>query len=218
MPESRSDLLKISPELRSGRMWHDPQNCSFPELEESVSILSKVHPLQPEEKKVRQKTSTAAQMTVQQPENITCYPVASSKEVLRVATLNTPHISKAQNPAGASCRGFCPFPPRGTSSRTCHSTGLLCATPACYLAGYLWAVTRGLSFVRLSGLLPTARPEFVVKDNWNYKVPTLLSTSTLTTAGLEDLQIQKKLEHAAYPKTFAAMSATTCGSCEAQRC
>lgn len=90
MPESRSDLLKISPELISGRMWHDPQNCSFPELEESVSILSKVHPLQPEEKKVRQKTSTVAQTTVQQPENITRYPVPSSREVLQVTTLNTP--------------------------------------------------------------------------------------------------------------------------------
>lgn len=78
MPESRSDLLKISPELISGRMWHDPQNCSFPELEESVSILSKVHPLQPEEKKVRQKTSTVAQ-TTQQPENITRHPGASSQ-------------------------------------------------------------------------------------------------------------------------------------------
>ena len=203
MPESRSDLLKISPELISGRMWHDPQNCSFPELEESVSILSKVHPLQPEEKKVRQKTSTVAQMTVQQPENITRYPVASSEEVLQVTTLNTSRVSKAQNPAGASCGGFCPFPPRGTSSRTCHrtaGTGLPCAPPACYLAGYLWVVTRGLSFVRLSVLLPTARPEFGVKDNWNYKVPTLLSTSTLITASLEDLRIQKKLEHVAYPE------------------
>lgn len=203
MPESRSDLLKISPELISGRMWHDPQNCSFPELEESVSILSKVHPLQPEEKKVRQKTSTVAQMTVQQPENITRYPVASSEEVLQVTTLNTSHVSEAQNPADASCRGFCPFPPRGTSSRTCHrtsGTGLPHAPLACYLAGYLWAATRGLSFVRLSGLLPTARPEFGVKDNWNYKVPTLLSMSTLITAGLEDLQIQKKLEHMAYPE------------------
>lgn len=199
MPESRSDLLKISPELISGRMWHDPQNCSFPELEESVSILSKVHPLQPEEKKVRQKTSTVAQMTVQQPENITRYPVASSEEVLQVTTLNTSRISKAQNPA-SSAGGFCPFPPRGTSSRTSHraaGTGLPRAPPVCYLAGYLWAATRGLSFVRLSGLLPTARPEFGVKDNWNYKVPTLLSMSTLITAGLEDLQIQKKLEHAA---------------------
>lgn len=48
--------------------------------------------------------------------------------------------------------------------------------------------------MRLSVLLPTARPEFGVKDNWNYKVPTPLSTSTLTTAGLEDLRIEKKLE------------------------
>lgn len=54
--------------------------------------------------------------------------------------------------------------------------------------------------MRLSVLLPTARPEFGVKDNWNYKVPTLLSMSTLITAGLEDLQIQKKLEHVAYPE------------------
>lgn len=54
--------------------------------------------------------------------------------------------------------------------------------------------------MRLSGLPPTARPEFGVKDNWNYKVPTLLSMSTLTTAGLEDLQIQKKLEHVAHPE------------------
>lgn len=49
--------------------------------------------------------------------------------------------------------------------------------------------------MRLSVLLPTARPEFGVKDNWNYKVLTLLSTSTLITAGLEDLWIQKMLEH-----------------------
>lgn len=87
MPESRSDLLKISPELTSGRMWHAPQNCS-PELGGSVSILSKVHSLQPEEKKVRQKTSTVAQ-TVQQAENITRYPVASSEEVLQVTPMNT---------------------------------------------------------------------------------------------------------------------------------
>lgn len=77
------------------------------------------------------------------------------------------------------------------------------APPACYLAGYLWVATRGLSFGRLSGLLPTAHPEFGVKDSWNYKVLTLLSMSTLITAGLEDLQIQKKLEHVAYPERRA---------------
>lgn len=94
MPESRSDLLKISPELKSGRMWHDPQNCSFPELEESVSILSKVHPLQPEEKKVRQKTSTVAQMMVQQPENIPVSP-GLQPGVLQVTTSNSPRGSTA---------------------------------------------------------------------------------------------------------------------------
>jgi len=137
MPESRSDLLKISPELISGRMWHDPQNCSFPELEESVSILSKVHPLQPEEKKVRQKTSTVAQTTAQQPASIARYPVASSEEVLQVTALPTSRVSKAPRPAGAGCGGFCPAPP---SSRTCPSragTGLPRAPRACYLAGYL---------------------------------------------------------------------------------
>lgn len=101
MPESRSDLLKISPELKSGRMWHDPQNCSFPELEESVSILSKVHPLQPEEKKVRQKTSTVAQMTVQQAENITVTP-GLQPGVLKVTTSNSPRDSTAPAPPGSA--------------------------------------------------------------------------------------------------------------------
>lgn len=101
-------------------------------------------------------------------------------------------------------RGLLPVPPRGNSSATCPSaagTGLPRLPPNRYLAGCLWVVTRGLSFVRLSVLLPTARPEFGVKDNWNYKVPTPLSTSTLTAAGLEDLQIQKELERAASPET-----------------
>lgn len=101
MPESRSDLLKISPELKSGRMWHDPQNCSFPELEESVSILSKVHPLQPEEKKVRQKTSTVAQMMVQQPENIPVTP-GLQPGVLQITTSNSPRGSTAPAPAGSA--------------------------------------------------------------------------------------------------------------------
>lgn len=195
MPESRSDLLKISPELKSGRMWHDPQNCSFPELEESVSILSKVHPLQPEEKKVRQKTSTVAQMTVQQAENITVTP-GLQPGVLQVTTSNSPRDSTAPSPAGFGCGGSCPFAPRGTKHRTRPGGGTgLPGSSCCYLAGCPWAGTGGLSFVRLSVLLPTARPEFAARDNWSYKVPTLLSMSTLITAGPADLRIQNGLEH-----------------------
>jgi len=66
-------------------------------------------------------------------------------------------------------------------------------------------VTGGLSSERLSVLLPTARPEFGVKDSWNYKVLTLLSMSTLITAGLEDLQIQKRLEHTAHAERHSVI-------------
>lgn len=185
-------------------MWHDPQNCSFPELEESVSILSKVHPLQPEEKKVRQKTSTVAQMTAQQSEH---HSIPSGFQ-RGVASHYWTTSSRAQNPAGASCRASCTPPVGLAAERATEQMGQASrAPPACYLAGYLWVATRGLSFGRLSGLLPTAHPEFGVKDSWNYKVLTLLSMSTLITAGLEDLQIQKKLEHVAYPERRARWSA-----------
>lgn len=128
MPESRSDLLKISPELKSGRMWHDPQNCSFPELEESVSILSKVHPLQPEEKKVRQKTSTVAQMMVQQPENIPVSPGLQPR-VFQVTSSNSP---RAALPQPCVCS-------RGTQHRTGPGGGTgLPAPPA-----LTWPVVRG---------------------------------------------------------------------------
>lgn len=194
MPESRSDLLKISPELKSGRMWHDPQNCSFPELEESVSILSKVHPLQPEEKKVRQKTSTVAQMMVQQPQNI---PVTPGLQPGVLQSLpRTPQGQQGPSPARLGCGGSCPFAPRGTKHRTGPGVGR-----GPYLAGCPWAGTGGLSFVRLSVLPPTARPEFAARDSWSYKVPTLLSMSTLITAGPADLRTQNGLEHWDLPGT-----------------
>lgn len=82
-------------------------------------------------------------------------------------------------------------------------------SPAGYLAGYLWAVTGGLSSERPSVLLPTARPEFGVKGSWNYKVLTLLSMSTLITAGLGDLQIQKRLEHTAHAERHPAICSHT---------
>lgn len=112
MPESRSDLLKISPELISGRMWHDPQNCSFPELEESVSILSKVHPLQPEEKKVRQKTSTVAQMTSAAREH---HSLPSGFQRGAVGRHYSAHLARQPSPEPRRRRlgGVCPIPPRG---------------------------------------------------------------------------------------------------------
>lgn len=141
MPESRSDLLKISPELISGRMWHDPQNCSFPELEESVSILSKVHPLQPEEKKVRQKTSTVAQTTVQQPENITRYPGASSEEVLQVITLNTSRVSKAHTPPALAAGGSARFLQGGLAAE--HATERLGQVSRVLFPPVTWPVICG---------------------------------------------------------------------------
>lgn len=196
MPESRSDLLKISPELKSGRMWHDPQNCSFPELEESVSILSKVHPLQPEEKKVRQKTSTVARLMVQQPQNSPRHPRAPARSAAS-HYLELPRGSTAPAPPGSAMGGLL----RGTKHRTGPGAGTgLPGSPRPYLAGCPWAGTGGLSFVRLSVLLPTARPGFAARDNWSYKVPTLQSMSTLITAGPADLQTQNRLEHWDLPR------------------
>lgn len=205
MPESRSDLLKISPELKSGRMWHDPQNCSFPELEESVSILSKVHPLQPEEKKVRQKTSTVAQMMVQQPENIPVSP-GLQPGVFQVTSSNSPRAALPQ-PCRAQLWGLLPVCSKGdqAQNRPRGWDGAPCSSRP-YLAGCPWAGTGGLSFVRLSVLLPTARPEFAARDNWSYKVPTLLSMSTLITAGPADLQVQNRLEHCDHPRQIPVTS------------
>lgn len=66
--------------------------------------------------------------------------------------------------------------------------------------------------MRLSVLLPTARPEFAARDNWSYKVPTLLSMSTLITAGPADLQIQNTLEHCDLPRHPRHIPVTSTGT------
>lgn len=121
--------------------------------------------------------------------------------------LKLPEGQHGPSSAGFGCGGSCLFAPRGTEHR--RGAGVGRGSPCRYLAGCRWAGTGGLSFVRLSALPPTARPEFAARDSWSYKVPTLQSMSTLITAGPADLQIQNGLEHCDLPRHIPVTSTGT---------